>query len=184
MAGPADLFNLADELLSFAAEALDTIPTFTGLEDLDGAPVRQVVTVGLPVDDCDQLSVYVPVIGEAGTTPGGLGAAARPRAGRLDHTSLNIRIIRCCMPIGAESSSGDYSSPTVQQLSAAGQQIYADGWALWNHLHNVKASGHFLTLCDEMFFDGIVPVTPSGACGGWVMFTRAQLDGYTEMLGS
>ena len=142
------------------------------------------VTVGLPVDDCDQLSVYVPQVAEAGTTPGGLGAALRPRTGRLDHTSLNIRIIRCCLPIGVQSSSGDYKPPTAAELNSSAEQIYADGWALWNHLHNIKASGQFLTLCDEMFFDGILPVTPSGACGGWVMFTRAQLDGYVEELGS
>jgi hypothetical protein len=182
--GPGDLFALADLLLQHAVEALDSIPTFTGMETLQGAPTRQVVALGQPADDCDQVAVYVPLIAEAGTTPGGLGAAARPRTGRVDHTSLNIRVTRCCLPVGEMSSGGEWRAPTALAINTSSEQLYADAWALWNHLHNVKASGVFRTLCDQMFFDGIQPFTPSGACGGWVMFTRVQLDGYEESLGS
>lgn len=182
MAGPGDLFVLAEELLSFAAEALDTIPIYDAT--LNGAPDRQIVYWGMPVDDCEQLVVYVPNIGEADTTPGGLAAAVRPRVGRIDHVTVNVRIIRCCLPSGSESSMGDYSPPTPTQINATSEQILADGWALWNHLHNAKSSGVLRSLCDEMFFNGLIAVPPSGGCGGWVAPVRVQLDGYAEQLGS
>lgn len=182
MADPGDLYELADELLSFAADALDTIPIL--VPGLEGAPARQIVYWGLPVDDCDQIVVYVPTIGEADTTPGGLGAAVRPRVGRIDHVTINIRVIRCCLPMGTESSMGDISPPTPAQINATSQQILADGWALWNHIHNAKSSGVLRSLCDEMYFSGLIAVPPSGGCGGWVLPVRVQLDGYAEALGS
>lgn len=178
MASPTDLWDFADELLSFAAEALDTIPTFDAT--LEGAPDRQVVSQGTPSDDCDQLTVYVPSIGEAGTTPGGLAAEARTRVGHIDLVTYNIRIIRCCLPVGNDV--GD--PPLAAEISDASKQTYADAWALWNHLHNVKSSGQILTLCDEMYFDGMIAVLSSGGCGGWVVPVRARLEGYADALGS
>ena len=69
-------------------------------------------------------------------------------------------------------------------LAADALQHNADGWALWNHLYNLQSSGLFLTLCDEVFFEGITAAAPAGGCAGWVVSVRAYLGGYPETLGT
>ena len=50
--GPGDLFDIADELKDICIEALDSIPDFTGLEDLNGAPAYAFVSPAAPIPDC------------------------------------------------------------------------------------------------------------------------------------
>jgi len=182
MPGPGDLHAFAEALLDACVEALDTIPIYE--PDLFGAPERQIISPGTPVwDCCEQLAVHVPLVGEAFTTPGGLDAGRRASRARINHVSVTATITRC-VPTGAEGQSGDYQPPTPAALSAAAEQIHADGWALFNHLFNMKSSAELLTLCDEMFFDGVIAVVPSGGCAGWTVPVRAVIDGYNELLGS
>ena len=79
---------------------------------------------------------------------------------------------------------GEFIAPTPGEVNATSEQILADGWALWNHLHNAKSSGVLRSLCEEMYFSGLIAVPPSGGCGGWVLPVRVQLEGYAEQLGS
>lgn len=176
MAGPGDLHVLCEEYLAACAEALDTIPTYE--PHLLGAPDRQFVSPGLSVWDCcdpGQLAVWPTPLTEADTSPGGLAAGHRVNLGRINHVLLSAEITRC-IPTDLE--------PEPAVLAAAAEQINADAWALWNHLFNLIGSGALLTLCQEVFFDGIFAVNPSGGCGGWVANVRIQLDGYQENLGS
>lgn len=174
MAGPGDLHALAEEYLAACSDALDTIPSYE--PQLLGAPARQFVSPGLPAwDCCDQLAVYVQPINEADTTPGGLAAGKRHTTGRINHVRLSAGITRC-IPTDVE--------PPPGQLTASAEQLNADAWALWNHIFNLVRSGQLLTLCQEMFFEGINPVIPSGGCGGWVVNVRVELDGYLETLSS
>lgn len=173
-----DLDALAHALLDACIEALDTIPAFDAT--LKGAPDRTFVSPGNPVADCcEQLAVHVPIIGEADTSPGGLNAGKRYATARINHVGLLATITRC-VPTGVESPGGDYRPPSPSSLSAAAAQIDADGWALWNHLFNLQSSGLLLSLCDEVFFDGITAAAPSGGCGGWQVAVRAYLGGYSE----
>ncbi len=175
MADIGDLQDLAQALLDACAEALDTIPSFDAA--LLGAPDRQFVAAGLPVwDCCEQLVVHVVGIGEADTSPGGLPAGKRYVYGRINHVLLNATITRC---VTVDASGGP---APVAALAADGIQHNADGWALWNHLFNLQSSGLFLTLCDEVFFEGITAAAPAGGCAGWVVSVRAYLGGYTETL--
>lgn len=175
-----DLHALAHALLDACAEALDTVPDFDG--DLLGAPDRQFVSAGLPVwDCCEQLVVHVVGMVEADTSPGGLPSGKRYTFGRINHVALNATITRC-VPTGSETGAGVYNPPSVASLEAAGVQHDADGWALWNHLFNLQSSGLFLTLCDEVFFEGITSAIPAGGCAGWVVAVRAYLGGYNETL--
>jgi len=57
--------------------------------------------------------------------------------------------------------------------------LNADAWALWNYFFNNVGSGGLITLCQEVFFEGITAVSPSGGCGGWTANIRVQLDGYS-----
>lgn len=176
MAGIGDLQALSEALLDACAEALDTVHA----EDpaLLGAPPRQFVSAGLPVwDCCEQLVVHVVGLVEGETSPGGNAAGKRYAYGRINHVLLNATLTRCITPPGAM---GD--PPPVAAMQADGIQHNADGWALWNHLYNLQSSGLFLTLCDEVFFEGITAAAPAGGCAGWVVAVRAYLGGYTETL--
>ncbi len=168
MAGPGDLHALSLEVLDASAEALDTIPTYEA--HLLGAPARQFVSPNTPVwDCCDQLAVWPTPLNEADTSPGGLAAGHRKKLGRINHVLISVQITRC-IPTEVE--------PAPADLTASAEQLNADAWALWNHLFNLAESGGLLTLCKEVFFDGITAVSPTGGCGGWTANIRAQLDGY------
>ncbi len=180
MAGPGDLHAFAEGFLDFCVESLDTIPTFMDTAGLLGAPDRRFVSPGIPVwDCCEQLAVHVPLMNEADTTPGGLDAGRRTNRGYINSITFMATVTRC---IPTMNNDGDPPSPAA--LDASAEQINADGWALWNHLHNLKASAQLLTLCDEMFFDGILAAAPAGGCGGWTVTVRAAIGGYEELLGS
>jgi hypothetical protein len=175
-----DLQDLAQAYLDACAEALDTIPPWNAA--LLGAPVRKFVSAGQPVwDCCEQLTVHVPGIVEGDTSPSGLSSGRRYTYGRINHVILEATITRC-VPTGAESGTGSYKPPSAASLGAAGVQHNADGWALWNHLFNLQSSGLFLTLCDEVFFEGITSAVPAGGCAGWIAIIRAYLGGYNESL--
>lgn len=172
--GPGDLQALCEELLQASIDALDTIPTFDAT--LEGAPERYFVSPGLPVlDCCPQLSVHAAGVTEADTTPGGLGAGRRASAARLNHVALVVTIARC---IPGEPT------PPADDLEAAAEQINADGWALWNHIWNLIRADLLFSLCGEVFWDGLRPLSPSGLCAGWTLNLRVRLDGYSEVLGS
>lgn len=174
MAGPGDLQDLCQELLDASAEALDTIPTYE--PGLDGAPDRQLISPNTPVwDCCPQLAIYATPVTEADTAPGGLTSGRRTTLGRINHVLFSVEIVRC-IPTDIE--------PPAAEITAASAQTNADAWALWNHLFNLIESGQLLTLCQEVFFEGITAVSPSGGCAGWTANIRVQLDGYQEVLGS
>ncbi len=180
MNDPGDLHAFAVSFLDACVEALDTIPTFTATNSLEGAPARRFVSPGIPVwDCCEQLAVHVPIMIEADTTPGGLMGGKRTNLGYINHVTFLATVTRC-----VPTMDNDGNPPLPAALAASAEQIDADGWALWNHLHNLKASAQLLTLCDEMFFDGILAVAPSGGCGGWTVTIRAAIGGYEELLGS
>lgn len=187
MAGPTDLYDLAFAYLLDCADALDTIPDAD--PTLEGAPVRQYVSPGIPVADfvgadcCTQLAVNVTGPQEQGTTPDGMDAGRRAaRYGWVNEVTLVAYIYRC-IPSGDSSIQG-YTPPTVAELNQSSKQHLADNWALWNHLHNLVHAEHLVSLCDQVFFDGLIDQVPSGGCAGWTCTIRAALEGYEELIGS
>lgn len=167
MAGtsPEDLHVLAQGLLDASIEALNTIPTFA--PELGGAPERSFVSPGQPAFDCcDQLSVHISAVNEQP-----LGQSNTHKQGaRRNLVTLVVTITRC--------HDLDVIPPPIAVLNATAEQMNADGWALWNHLWNLMRSGDLLTLCDEVFWDGLRALTPSGGCGGWVLILRGAYEGY------
>jgi hypothetical protein len=118
------------------------------------------------------------------TTPGGLEAGKRASRGAwMNHVALVITSTRC-VTTGDVSALGAYSAPSPVLLGLDAEQGNADAWALWNHLHNVKASGDFLTLCDAAEFDALLALIPSGESAGWTWTIRVVLGGYQEPIGS
>jgi len=187
-AGPNDLHNLVAEVLAEASYALDSLPGYDAT--LEGAPDRQFVSPGTPVQDfvsadcCSQLAAWAAPINEADTSPGGLDAGKRSsRFAWINQVGIYIGIDRC-IPGGEMSGSGIFTPPAADTLTEVSRQYHADAWVLWNYLHEAVHAARLLTLCDEMFFDTITPSTPTGGCCGWVVSLRAALGGFSESLGS
>ena len=181
MAGPGDLHELAEALLDVCVESLNTIPDFE--PGLSGAPERAFVSPGQPVFDCcDQLTVHVQQIDQADTSPGGLNAGHRAKFGQINHVLFIVTSTRCISGV-TTTQAGGVSIPSAEVLAEDARQLDADAWALWNHAYNMTRAEQFRTLCDEVFFDGILSIVPSGGCAGWTVTVRAALDGYEESLG-
>lgn len=173
MADLGTMHAIGQLLLDSSAEALDTIPVFDA--SLEGSQSRQFVSPGLPVMDCcGQLAVYVPFLGGDGDDTG-----KRHLHGAINIVTYQIISSRC-IPNGFDPNTGLYHPPPAASLTAAAKQLNYDGWALYNHLFHLQASGLLLSLCDEVFFDGLNALLPSGGCAGWTAQVRAQVDGYTE----
>jgi hypothetical protein len=176
MATIGDLDALAHVVLDTAAEALDTVNAYDAT--LLGAPTRKFVSPGQPVIEvgcCDQLTVFVPQII---TTQ----MEERPQLGALNFPMFHIQISRC-IPSGFDMM-GNYKPPSITALEGPATQLHADAWALWNHLYWAQSSGLIRSLCDQVFFDGINAMPPSGGCAGWIAQLRCQLDGYPVVFGT
>lgn len=185
MSSPDALHAFALEFLGECVDILNTIPTLVPGQGLLGAPERYFVSPGLPAwDCCEQLAVHAAPMAEADTTPSGLDAGRRSaRFARINHPSFVATITRC-VPTGELTAGGTVKLPESVDLTMAARQINADGWALWNGLFNRVYAGRLLTLCDEVFWDAIIPVVPAGGCAGWTVTMRASLGGYPETLGT
>lgn len=164
---PAALFALLEEIRDASVEALNTIPILA--PGLMGSPERAFVSCGVPADDCpEQLAVWAGPVSERQAGPGSDG---QRWSGRLSLVQLNVRSTRCYPtdPI-----------PDTTALEQVAAQTAADGWALWNHLYNRWRSGALFTLCQDVQFMALTPITPSGGVCGWLLTVRVQLDGYSE----
>lgn len=175
------LHDFAQLLLETSAEALDTVHAFDPA--FDGAPTRQFVSPGAPVHDCEQLSVHVPLLLPGATSPGGLDEGERHLHGLMNLPTFVVTLVRC-IPVASGDVGIDYRAPSAASLSTAAQQLDYDAWALWNHLYWAQSSGLLLSLCDNVFFDGISAIVPSGGFGGWTAQVRAALDGYVVAFGT
>ncbi len=172
--GPEDLDLLCHDFLDACVEALDTIPIFA--PGLGGAPERSYVSPGQSADDCcpDQLTVWWENITETPTTSGSpTGQSAKTSRG--NNVLLIARIVRCMN----RPEAGAPSTTTEEDYAV---QKSADAWALWNHIYNMVRAGTFSSLCDEVYWDGLRSITPSGGCSGSQLVIRVALDGYEETL--
>ena len=182
---PGDLFEAQEELLDAAVASLDYLIGF----GLQGAPERRgVVPPGELVIDCDQVVVLAGSVGEIPTRPSGPAEAAGQKHriyGRLTGVTLNVAVSRCCIPVG-DASGKVYKPPTMTQLSAASEQLNADGWALWNGIFSrlVAEDFEFFTKCSSVAWEAMTPLGPRGACAGWLVTLRARLPGYLEDIAS
>jgi len=172
--GPEDLHAAAMEYLAAVEAALDTIPAFAPA--LAGAPERSFVAPGPPAYDCcPQLTVHVAGFSE------GAQAAGAPKASfaRINRVAFVATVIRC---VAVSDKSGNPPSPVLQQEAA--EQIHADRWALWNHVWNLIREEQLFTVCSDVIWNSLAPVTPQGGCGGSILTVTAALDGYEETIGT
>lgn len=181
MPGPSDLQDLAVELLDASIEALDAIPSLA--PGLEGAPERAFVNPGRPaLEGCDQLVVHVDSVIMAPLQPGGLLDGRRNVTGTLNHVRLVVTISRCLIDTRNQNSQIAMLEPRpTGDLQATAEQTNADGWALWNHLYWLWSSGGFLSICTELFFEGMRALPEEGDRAGWTLTLRATLNGYDDV---
>lgn len=170
MAAQADLFGMALELLQRSNDALATTPA--------GAIDRALVSVGEPAFDCcPQLSVHWITIDKDVASPNQapLDRLHRLRGGSINVTSWAVNVIRC-VPGVAELG----RLPTATELTASSEEIFADGWALWNELQRDLKDGTLWAgfPCRELWISPMIPIAPQGNCAGIRFLLQAQLDGY------
>jgi hypothetical protein len=174
---PDSLHDLCVETLLRSAEALDTIPVLVAPE-LDGAPERAYVNSGIPAADCpDQLVVWAAAVREL--PRGGTSTEEQSAAFWVNAVEFHVQILRC-LPVPGSAK----KIVPATALQAKARQTNADAWALWNHLHNLRAANLFFTECEIVRWDNLIAIEPAGGAGGWELVFRAQLDGYPEVLGS
>lgn len=179
---PGDLYELCDELLTFAAGALDSLADWPETADLDGAPDARFITAGLPaIDCCPGLWAYVGPLSEGPTSPARTGLDPGHRSGsfpRISLPTINLLIVRCTPTFTAAAGGADVEFPSSAELAGVARQVYADGWVLWTSISRAIRAGDLLTRCSEAFLDSGLPVDPSGGCVGWTMTMRVNLPSY------
>lgn len=177
-----DLWLLADELKTACEAALDTLPAL----GLNGVPSRSYVANAEPAADncCEndgQLTVHWERTLELTTEPQGLAVGRRAgRHIRMNDVGLLVTVFRC-VP-GPEETISSFVPPAVESLELSSQQLYADAWAIWNHLFNLICAGELFTRCKNVVMQGMRPIPESGGCGGFVLALQVALDGYEEAL--
>ncbi len=180
MPGPGDLFATAEELLVASAEALDTIPDILGTS-FAGAPERQLIAPGIPVHDCcEQLVVWISQIGVGARTPTTLAPDMQ-----INRPTFRVHITRCVPTGRIDKTTKRYIPPEADAITAASEQVEADGWALWNHIFNlINATPEPLlfTKCNDLVQWSALSLNPSGGCAGWEMQFTLGVDGYREVL--
>lgn len=172
MAGPGDLFALANEYLEAC---------HTGLQDTAaGPPARYFISPGPPAwDCCPQLSVHVggPMLADTFPLQPMLAPGHRVQTqGAVNLIALTATIIRCVPMV---DDAGNLPQPAA--LDAASEIMCADLWAIWQFVKNGKRNGSLFQPNErEMFFDPAAAMNQQGGCGGWQITIRVQLDGYVR----
>lgn len=178
---PDDLWLVQQELLEAAVWSLDLIPNMEATQDLLGAPDEQYVAISTPTQDCcDQVAVHIPTLGE------NLGVGERATSGkaigRINMPTIMVTVTRCVPVAGKVGST--VRVPSKAEISASARQITADGWAIWNGIYSQLAQGCLWASCDQVFWEGMTKIHPSGGCAGWRLTLRRSLDGYVVDCGS
>lgn len=164
--GPGDLDSAALELLTAAVEALDSIPSFSGLDSLSGAPSRAFVSPGRPAADCEQLTVHAQRVA---------GTPADQKDARQNSVTFVVTLYRC-----VPKPDASMKAPRPEALEASAAQLNADGWALWNHIFEKIRAGDLFAKCPPIIWDGMDALEPAGGAAGWRLTIRATIDGYQE----
>lgn len=164
------LYDLAKELLDFCAVALDELPA--------GAPARRYVAFGLPALDCEQLTTHVFQVGEGDANVGANAPLDRFRRAapypRLNMAFLVITIARDCVP----GPTGTTEAPSVADLTASSEELYADGWQLWNAVPAGIRDGGLFEGCRYVGWEPMQPLGPDGYVAGWTMPLQIELPGF------
>lgn len=158
---PAAVRDLLDELLEEAITALEANV------EADTPPDRTYVAHGLPVADCDQLTVHLVRL-----QPRLLEDVRQGRCSVLHQAVMEVRLWRC-WPIGNDKE----PVPSADTLGSAARQLAADGWAMWKGLTRAWVEGSWPAgvPCKQVKWGTLEPLPPQGALAGWRLDVTVQL---------
>jgi hypothetical protein len=159
------LTDLADLLLATAGACLE--------DTTAGAPTLQYISPSAPAFDCcPALIVHVAALSEESTSPLSPIAATGHRTlyGRVTLATLVITALRCA-PMPQQDG-----SVLTADIEAVAAQVQSDGWVLWNCIDCAIRNGVFLDLCSIVHFDRAVAIREQGACVGWEMILRCEIN--------
>lgn len=169
MPGPTDLYDVAEELLDAAADALDTLSA----AGLKGAPSRQFVSPATPVFElCDQLTVTWALTQPDPSQPG--QPSGQQKVGRVNLVTFLIAVSRC-----AQQPQGKNALPTTI-LSQQSQQVYADAWVVWSAIYWKSRDNTLFGAdrCAVRNLQGGLPVDPQPGVIGSLTTFQTELDGF------
>lgn len=176
---PGSLYELLDELLTYAATALDLIPSYPETADLVGAPSERFITAGLPaIDCCPGMWAYAGTVTPAPSGPSRGALDSWHKSGayqRVNIPTLNLLVMRCTPAFSLDRF------PSSDELAAVARQVYADGWCLWVEINRAIKDGLLFERCKEARLESGVPQDPSGGCAGWLMTITVNLGGYSSL---
>lgn len=160
------LYDAGAQLLAACVDALDLTPA--------GAPARRYVSDGPVAFDCEQVTVEFTNIGQGDTAP--LAPPLQPgrRALIASLGIIGMQVIATrCVPILEKNA----KAPAVAKITLSAEKVAADGWALWNHLHQAIHDGTLFPGCQGVIIQPALPINTSGGIGGWILNLRVPLDG-------
>lgn len=140
-----------------------------------GAITRAFVSAGLPAIDCvPQLTVHVASSGTLPTRPiGPLDDGHSRRYGLVRTITFWTTIARCAPLMGEKGQ-----PPSMATQTAIADIVNQDGWAAVNAIYDADRAGLlFDGACSEVYHDGASPLDPAGGALGWVIRTRASVQG-------
>ena len=160
------LYEIAQDVLEVAEEALGTTTA--------GVPARSYVSPAEPAYDCEQLTVHVAGLFEAGTSPQApsLAPGKRRKLGNVILVTYNVLVLRC-----GPYPESDGSPPPAAEYELASAKVLEDGWALWNYFHQEINCERLFETCLGAIFDGGLPIREQGGIVGWRFVLRAMLEG-------
>ena len=159
------LTDLANLLLDTAGVCLE--------DTVAGAPVLQYIAPAFPAYDCcDALIVSVAALSDESTSPLSPIASTGHRTlyGRVTLATLVVTILRCAPQVQQDGS------VLTADIEAVAAQVQSDGWVLWNCIDCAIRNGVFLDLCSIVHFDRAVAIREQGACVGWEMILRCEIN--------
>lgn len=153
------LYDLGDEVLTATVQAFSDAGV--------AVPDRRYVGAGEPVDDCDQLVVWLGRLfnGQPGQE---VAVDTAFHVGRS--LEVNIRIIRC---VPAVTDSGGV--PNADDIDAASRQIAVDMWVTVQGLIALGNDREFLADCQRWAFIEVVPFEWQGGVGGFDAVLHVQV---------
>lgn len=157
----------AADLWDIGQATLDAVVAAYAAEGI-ALPSRQYVAVGSPVDDCEQLVVWLGAVGNG--LPAG-PVSAPERAGMARFVQVNARISRCVVTVDDNGL-----GPTSAQIEASSEDIATDLWVLPQGLIAQHAAGTWLDQCQDIVMGTCVPFDWSGGVGGVELAMSVQVD--------
>lgn len=157
------------DLWQLGLDTLDAVVAAYAAAGVD-LPARQYVAAGVPVDDCEQLVVW---LGRLFTGyPGNeLQSNEAHGLGHARTLELHARIVRCVVTV---DEFGD--APASEAIELSSRAIGVDMWVLPQGLIALRSTGDYTQLCQALVIGNCTAFDWAGGVGGVELDLQLQID--------